>query len=187
MGLIEKLVAFLVKRSQKEHSVVIRTLATIFGAAIFIIGIPLFILWAGGLFNTGLMLPVLPARIIAAACFIAGIPCMLSAILWQLIYGKGTPVPVVPTKHFLQKGPYRYVRNPMMLGFFLYILGWAFLGDHPAAFAAVGLIIGLLTMEIKFLEEPELERRFGNAYLDYKKETSFLLPKCGCKRKKEAA
>jgi protein-S-isoprenylcysteine O-methyltransferase Ste14 len=31
-------------------------------------------------------------------------------------------------------------------------------------------------MEIKSIEEPELEKRFGDAYREYKKETPFLLP-----------
>lgn len=173
---IEQLVEFLVKRSQKEYKIIVRALATALGGTLFIIGIPALILWAGKLFSTGLMLPALPARIGASACFILGIPWMLSAIFWQLVHGKGTPVPIVPTKHFLQKGPYRYVRNPMMLGFFLYIFGWVFLSNYPSAFAATGLVIALLFMEIKFIEEPELEKRFGNTYREYKKETPFLLP-----------
>jgi protein-S-isoprenylcysteine O-methyltransferase Ste14 len=32
-------------------------------------------------------------------------------------------------------------------------------------------------MEIKFIEEPELEKRFGDAYLEYKKEIPFMFPK----------
>ena len=152
-------------------------MAMLLGLTLFIAGIPAFILWASGLFNTGPLLPVSLARVVSSVCFIIGTPWMLSAVFWQLIRGKGTPVPTVPTKHFLQNGPYKYVRNPMIMGFFLYILGWAFLSNRMPAFCATGLIIALLLMEIKFIEEPELTKRFGNAYLEYKKEIPFMFPK----------
>ena len=54
--------------------------------------------------------------ILSALLFIVGIPWVVWAVLWQLWKGKGTPVPAVPTKNFLQSGPYHYCRNPMMLG-----------------------------------------------------------------------
>jgi protein-S-isoprenylcysteine O-methyltransferase Ste14 len=179
---IDRLVGFLVKRSQKEYKISVRTLAVTLGGMLFIAGIPAFILWAGKLFPAGLFLSVSWAKSASLICFIIGTPWMLSAIFWQLVYGQGTPVPIVPTKHFLQKGPYRHVRNPMMMGFFLYILGWAFLSNRWSALAAAFLVVGLLLMEIKFIEEHELEKRFGNAYREYKKETPFILP--GSLRKK---
>ena len=65
----------------------------------------------------------------------------------------------------------------MIMGFFLYILGWAFLSNQWPALGASALILALLLMEVKFIEEPELEKRFGNAYLEYKKEIPFMFPK----------
>jgi protein-S-isoprenylcysteine O-methyltransferase Ste14 len=35
----------------------------------------------------------------------------------------------------------------------------------------------LLCLEIKSIEEPELTNRFGDAYREYKKETSFIIPR----------
>jgi len=172
-GLIE----FLVKQSKKEHSIIFRILAMLIGGTFFIAGIPVFVLWAGRFFNVGQILPVSLAQTISLVCFIIGIPWMLSAVFWQLIRGKGTPVPIVPTKHFLQNGPYKYVRNPMITGFLLYVLGWAFLSNRWPALGATALIAVLLLMEIKFIEESELEKRFGDAYLEYKKEIPFMFPK----------
>lgn len=183
MHLIAWVIGFLVKRSQKEYHIVLRTLAVTLGGALFIIVIPALILWAGKLFNTPLMLSAQLSRIGVFVSFLLGLPWMILAVFWQFIHGKGTPVPVVPTKHFLQNGPYRYVRNPMILGFFFYILGWAFLSNHFTAFGAVGLVIVFLLMEIRFIEEPELQERFGNAYREYKKEIPFLLPKL-CRKNK---
>lgn len=176
MGFVTKLVEFLVGRSKKEHSVPVRTIATILGATVFIAGIPAIVFWVGRLLSKGL-LPHDASIIISIVCFIFGVPWMLSAVFWQLIVGRGTPVPIVPTKKFLQNGPYRYVRNPMMLGFFLYILGWAFLFDNTGAFLTVAVIISFLLLELKFIEEPELEKRFGQAYREYKEEIPFMQPR----------
>lgn len=177
MKFIGYLIEFLVKQSKKEHSIIVRILAALAGATLFIAAIPAFILWTAGLFNLGPLLPISLARAVSLVCFIIGIPWMSSAVFWQLMRGKGTPVPVVPTKHFLQNGPYKYVRNPMIMGFFLYIFGWAFLSNRLPALGAATIIAGLLLMEIKLVEEPELEKRFGNAYLEYKKEIPFMFPK----------
>jgi protein-S-isoprenylcysteine O-methyltransferase Ste14 len=172
-GIIE----FLVKRGKMEHSVVLRTLATILGAVLFIAGIPAFVFWMGNVFMRQPVMPVLKAQMISGASFAIGIPWMVWAIFWQLVKGKGTPVPVVPTKHFLQNGPYRLVRNPMMLGFFLYLLGWAFWWNLWGSLIAAIVIEALLCFEIKAIEEPELTMRFGDAYREYKKETPFIIPK----------
>jgi protein-S-isoprenylcysteine O-methyltransferase Ste14 len=176
MGLIQKLVEFLVGRSKKEHSVLVRTIATILGAAFFMAGFPAIVFGIGRLFGRAL-LPHDASIIISIVCFFFGIPWMLSAVFWQLICGRGTPVPIVPTKEFLQNGPYKYVRNPMILGFFLYLLGWAFLFNNSGAFLTAAIIISFLLLELKFIEEPELEKRFGDAYREYKKEMPFMLPR----------
>lgn len=176
MSYINNLVEFLVGRSKIEHSVVVRMVVTILGATFFMAVFPAIVFGIGRLLNRTL-LPHDASIIISIVCFVFGIPWMLSAVFWQLLRGKGTPVPIIPTKKFLQNGPYRYVRNPMMLGFFLYILGWTFLFNNAGAFLMAAVIIVLLLLELKFIEEPELEKRFGDAYREYKKENPFLLPR----------
>jgi protein-S-isoprenylcysteine O-methyltransferase Ste14 len=171
------IVDFLVKAGQKEHGVAIRALATLLGAALFIAGIPAFVWWLGKAHMREPVLPILSASLCSGTAFIIGIPWVVWAVAWQLVKGKGTPVPVVPTKHFLQNGPYRSVRNPMMLGFFLYLLGWALYWNRWGSLIAAVSIELLLCLEIKFIEEPELTRRFGDAYRAYKKETPFIIPR----------
>jgi protein-S-isoprenylcysteine O-methyltransferase Ste14 len=177
MNFLNKMVEFLVGMSKKEHNVAVKTVATILGASLFMAGIPAVVFWVGRGFGETLFLPSNTSKIISIVCFVFGIPWMLSAVFWQLVRGKGTPVPIVPTKEFLQNGPYRYVRNPMMLGFFLYLLGWTFLFNNSGAFLTVAVIISFLLLELKLIEEPELEKRFGDAYKEYKKEIPFMLPR----------
>jgi protein-S-isoprenylcysteine O-methyltransferase Ste14 len=171
------IVDFLVRAGQKEHSVVTRALATLLGAALFIAGIPAFVFWTGKAYMKGPILTAWSASLCSWTAFAIGIPWVVWAIAWQLVKGKGTPVPVVPTKHFLQNGPYRFVRNPMMLGFFLYLLGWALYWNRGGSLIAAVSIETLLCLEIKCIEEPELTRRFGDAYRAYKKETPFIIPR----------
>ncbi|MDD5216584.1 MAG: isoprenylcysteine carboxylmethyltransferase family protein [Candidatus Omnitrophica bacterium] len=170
-------IAWLVAQAQKHHSLAVRLISTLLGAAFFLAGIPALVFLTGRSLDQGAVLPIAWTRSVASFCFVLGVPWVLTAVFWQLVFGKGTPVPAIPTKNFLQNGPYRYVRNPMMMGFFLYLLGWAFLFDRYGAFLAAGFFILLLLAEIKLIEEKELEKRFGAAYRDYKKDTPFLIPR----------
>jgi protein-S-isoprenylcysteine O-methyltransferase Ste14 len=182
MNIKNQLVEFLVKRSQRKNSVIARILAIFLGGTLVAAGLPALVFLSGKFFYKTSLLNHQVSAAALIVCFILGIPWMLSAVLWQLVRGKGTPVPVVPTKYFLQNGPYRYVRNPMLLGFSLYVLGWAFLFNKGGAFLATAVVITLLLVEIKIIEEPELEKRFGDAYREYRKETPFIFPKW-CKKR----
>ena len=144
---MSRLIEWLVNQSKKKYSFGFQCLATLLGATLFLIGIPLFVFLIGKYFNKGLIFPIRFSHIAALICFILGIPWVSASVLWQLVYGKGTPVPAVPTKKFLENGPYRYVRNPMMLGFFLYLLGWTLLFNHYGDFLAAGFVILLLCKE----------------------------------------
>lgn len=176
------IVDFLVKAARKEHSVLARTVATALGAVVFLILIPALAFWAGALSFSRMILPDPSALVFSIAFFLLGIPWMVWAVVWQLVKGKGTPVPTVPTKNFLNNGPYRFVRNPMVFGYSLYLLGWAFWWDQTGALAVSIAVAVLLCLDIKLIEEKELAVRFGDAYLQYKKETPFIVPRFFVKR-----
>ena len=120
--MFNKLIGYLVARAGREYSAGYRAVATVLGATLFIAGWPA-LAWVIGLGGQGDVFPSSSAGLLSALFFVAGIPWVGWAVFWQLFKGKGTPVPVVPTKEFLPTGPYRYCRNPMMLGFFLYFRG----------------------------------------------------------------
>ncbi len=74
-------------------------------------------------------------------------------------------------------GPYGYTRNPMTLGYSLLPLGMGLMFRSPSM--ALVFTILVLAVEVPFLklkEEPNLERRFGLQYLEYKRQTPFLVP-----------
>ncbi|WP_245692601.1 isoprenylcysteine carboxylmethyltransferase family protein [Sporomusa acidovorans] len=67
-------------------------------------------------------------------------------------------------------GLYQYSRNPMYLGFVLFILGsWLFMGSLSALLIALLFIVAMDLGYIRW-EEKMLDRKFGKAYLDYKRK-----------------
>jgi protein-S-isoprenylcysteine O-methyltransferase Ste14 len=174
--MFDKLIRYLVARAGKEYSVGYRAVAAALGATLFLAGWP-GLAWVFGLGGKGAVFSDRAVVLLSGLFFVAGIPWVIWAVLWQLWKGKGTPVPVVPTKEFLSSGPYRYCRNPMMLGFFLYLAGWVSLFNRAGSWIAALVLMILLVLEIKWIEEKELEQRFGDVYRAYKKKTPFLLPK----------
>jgi protein-S-isoprenylcysteine O-methyltransferase Ste14 len=82
-----------------------------------------------------------------------------------------------PPAHLVVRGPYRYVRNPMISGvLFIIIAESLVLRSFPhAAWAAVFLLVNMIY--IPFIEEPQLERRFGDEYRQYKRDVPRFVPR----------
>jgi len=101
--------------------------------------------------------------------------------LWsaaQFVRAKGTPIPLDPPPRLIQEGPYRHVRNPMLGGVFLMLLGLgALMRSWSLTCAFTPLFIVAALLEFKLIEEPELERRLGEAYREYRSRTPMLIPR----------
>jgi protein-S-isoprenylcysteine O-methyltransferase Ste14 len=83
--------------------------------------------------------------------------------------GRGTPAPFAPPQRLVVVGFYRYVRNPMYVGFAAGWIGlWIVFGRANltviATVAAVALGVHLFVI---FYEEPTLRGKFGADYEDY--------------------
>lgn len=91
--------------------------------------------------------------------------------------GRGTLAPWDPTSRLVVRGPYRHVRNPMISGVLLVLLGEAaFLGSLPvlAWFAAV---LAVNAVYFPLVEEPGLSRRFGEDYERYRANVPRWVPR----------
>jgi len=102
----------------------------------------------------------------------------------QFLRVRGTPVPFSPPPKLVTTGLYRFTRNPMMTGLFMQLFGIGIaLGSLSLVFIFTPLFITINVWELKKVEEPELERRLGDAYVKYKKEVPMFFPfrKCGRK------
>lgn len=83
--------------------------------------------------------------------------------------GRGTPAPFVPPQKLVVVGFYRYVRNPMYLGFFVGWIGlWVVFGRANRTALTVALVAVLAVVLFVYLyEEPTLRRLFGKQYGEY--------------------
>ena len=66
------------------------------------------------------------------------------------------------------KGPYKYTRNPQYIGDSLNIVGYMILTNSWMVWI-LGILGVLLNILAPFTEEPWLEERFGDSYLEYKR------------------
>ena len=112
-----------------------------------------------------------------ALLFLAGFGLFAWCVALFARVGQGTLAPWDPTRRLVAVGPYRYMRNPMISGVLAMISGQALLlGSRAvAAWAAAFLVINQVYFLV--LEEPGLERRFGEGYLRYKAAVPRWLPR----------
>ena len=123
-------------------------------------------------------LPGEPLRILMGIPLAAGGASLAGMSASRFFRARGTPVPFNPPKELVVAGPYRWTRNPMMTGLLTALLGVAFL-RRSAALAVIFIPVLTLIMYlvIRFVEEPELEMRFGEAYRRYRAATPRFLPR----------
>ena len=156
-----------------------RTLLTPFGVTIFGVFTALFV-FAALLVDRSLNLPgLLPGK---GRLFVS-IPMIMAGVAltaWSALHFlrvKGTPVPFNPPPKVVETGPYRYARNPMLTGVFLFLFGLGFAVD---SFSLVCLFTPLYVLinvwELKNIEEPELVKRLGDEYVEYRQRTPMFIP-----------
>ena len=91
---------------------------------------------------------------------------------------KGTPVPFNPPPTLVMTGPYKFVRNPMLTGVFLFLFG---IGFAIRSLSLVVLFTPLFILanvwELKEIEEPELVKRLGEDYVTYQQRTPMFMPR----------
>jgi protein-S-isoprenylcysteine O-methyltransferase Ste14 len=91
---------------------------------------------------------------------------------------KGTPVPFNPPPRIVNTGPYRYVRNPMLTGVFLFLFGLGLsINSISLVFIFTPLFVLINVWELKQIEEPELMKRLGDEYIEYRRRTPMFIPR----------
>ena len=169
------------KWAEHEYSKKQRAIAVVFGGFIFWIVIPLFVVVFSCYIDQWLRLPRfrygLINPVIGLVLMVVGWLFANWTVKVQFTVGKGTPIPLMATQELIVRGPYTYCRNPMTLGTDLFYLGVAiWLGSLSALGLGLVYPVGIL-IYIKLVEERELEKRFGSEYLEYRRNTPFLIPK----------
>jgi protein-S-isoprenylcysteine O-methyltransferase Ste14 len=169
------------KWAQREHSEPRRIAVTLLAGPVFLALLPFLVAGVGPRLDRRLGLPSLRIgrvnRVLGGLLTVLGFSLGFWAVVTQLDRGRGTPLPVMPTQELLTEGPFRYCRNPMTLGAILAYLGIAV---GVGTVAGTGLVLSLsasLLVYLKRLEEGELAERFGEAYLAYKRDVPFIIPR----------
>jgi len=105
----------------------------------------------------------------------------LFLVLWSNLHFlkvKGTPVPFNPPPKLVTTGPYAFARNPMVTGVVLVVLGLGlFYGSITLVFIFTPLVVAVSVCELMIIEEPELEKRLGKEYVEYKKRVPMFFPR----------
>jgi protein-S-isoprenylcysteine O-methyltransferase Ste14 len=96
--------------------------------------------------------------------------------------GKGTLAPWDPTRKLVVRGPYRRVRNPMITGVGLVLLGESAILGSPSILAVFGFFALANFIYIPLIEEPGLVARFGTEYEDYRRAVPRWIPRVQLKR-----
>lgn len=170
----------IIKWSQHEYGFKQRFLATISAGVLFLFLIPYLLVRVLPAVDELLGLPLLSLGYINLV--LGGLMVLLGAIyaLWsiisQLTRAKGTPLPMMATQKLLIDGPFKHSRNPMGFGAICMYLGMAIIVGSITSIIVVIFFLLLLVLWIKKVEEKEMEIRFGQDYVDYKKTTPFMIP-----------
>jgi len=96
-----------------------------------------------------------------------------SVVLWcaALLSTPG----IVPTE-FVAFGPFRYVRNPMALGAVAMICGLGFFCRSISIVIFSAIFLFAMHGFVVVVEEPGLEKRFGQSYLQYRRAVNRWIP-----------
>lgn len=111
----------------------------------------------------------------AALVFVALFLLIMTIRLFVRI-GKGTLAPWNPTRRLVVSGVYAYTRNPMISGVSFILLGEAIMFGSDGLFAWFLSFIAVNTVYFILSEEPGLEKRFGQEYVEYKRHVPRWIP-----------
>ena len=112
-----------------------------------------------------------------ALLFVAGLAGWLVCLHAFARRGRGTPSPIDAPRHLVTEGPFGVVRNPMIASELVVIWG------EVLYFASLGILLYALLITLGArrgvvqVEEPQLRKRFGEAYEAYCRRVPRWLPR----------
>jgi protein-S-isoprenylcysteine O-methyltransferase Ste14 len=118
-------------------------------------------------------------RWVAAVPSVLGFAVALRCV-WDFGWtGRGTPAPIAPPQRLVVTGFYRYVRNPMYVGFLTGWLGlWVIFGRADQSALVVALTaVAFVALVVPLYEEPTLRKKFGEEYEEYCRNVRRWIPR----------
>jgi len=117
------------------------------------------------------------ATLFGLATIALGLQLFIASVLLFARHGEGSIMPWDPTERLVVQGIYRHMRNPMHTGVFLVLLGEGFLLRSTPLLILTAAMVVLHLFSIPLSEERGLERRFGEAYREYKRNVPRWIPR----------
>ena len=116
------------------------------------------------------------ARAVGALLICGGLIPLLNSFV-EFFKAGGTPVPVASPPRLVVSGFYRYVRNPIYVGFMAVLIGQALLFGSAGLveYAVVAWAVGAAA--VRCYEEPVLTRKFGDEYRAYRRAVPAWIPR----------
>ncbi len=116
------------------------------------------------------------ARAAGAVLIAAGLVPIVASFI-EFFRAGGTPVPVAAPPRLVVSGFYRYVRNPIYVGFLIVLAGEALLFGSRGLleYALIAWCVGAAA--VRWYEEPRLTRAFGAEYQAYRHAVPAWLPR----------
>lgn len=116
-------------------------------------------------------------RVLGVILIVAGIPALLDSFARFALQGLGTPAPVLPTRHLVVTGFYRYVRNPMYVGVAAVIFGQGLLLGSFQLLTYGAAVVLVFHLFVVLYEEPKLARSFGEEYRKFRDHVPRWIPR----------
>jgi protein-S-isoprenylcysteine O-methyltransferase Ste14 len=119
----------------------------------------------------------LAVQVCGLVLLVLGLTLFVASLRRFATEGRGTLAPWDPPRELVVRGPYRYVRNPMISGVLLVLLGEALVLRSRPHLVWAGIFFAINATYIPLLEEPDLEARFGGRYREYCRHVPRLIPR----------
>jgi len=131
----------------------------------------------GVIFSLGPSIGLVMLQVVGLVLFSFGLVLFVASLRRFAADGKGTLAPWDPPSVFVVLRPYQFVRNPMISGVIILLLGEALaLLSPPHGVWAVSFLV-LNLFYIPLVEEPQLEQRFGDSYREYCRHVRRFIPR----------
>lgn len=101
----------------------------------------------------------------------------ISASFAEFVKANGTPVPVASPPRLVVYGPYRYVRNPIYVGFLAVLVGETLIVGSIGLLEYTAVALGVGVGAVHFYEEPTILRQFGADYRRYRQAVPAWIPR----------
>jgi protein-S-isoprenylcysteine O-methyltransferase Ste14 len=139
-----------------------------------VLAVPAVIVWLDGVHVVWWW----PAAVALGVTSIAiGLVLIVRTIALFAQIGRGTLAPWDPAKRLVVRGPYRYVRNPMISGVLFVLLGEAIVFGSLPLLVWFGVVLAVNAVYLPLVEERGLRRRFGQDYETYRANVPRWIPR----------